>query len=248
MHIWLGNFQSEREFEKYLDQKEYLDAWAIYDNELPTGNEDDVEPDTELRCDFCKEVNLYTYDEDSMIMKYYQDAIEIRALAKDILADEEELGNVWKKHTINNANAVIAYKVNDLSEEDASNSKTVEYLGKITRISAASTDDFGVHHLWVGRYDFEKEEIKEIIDVDENEIIDLNFYYSYMKEKLDDMIINRIEDFNVAEKMILKADEMKIPNEVNAILDLFLNETSEIDGKKIGMNLGMKYIGRFEVE
>ena len=40
MHIWLGTFGSEKEFKKYLDQKKYLEAWAVYDNEPPTGNEE----------------------------------------------------------------------------------------------------------------------------------------------------------------------------------------------------------------
>ncbi|MCS3868602.1 guanylate kinase [Chryseobacterium ginsenosidimutans] len=41
LHIWLGNFGSEKEFEKYLNQKKYLEAWAVYDNEPPTGNEEE---------------------------------------------------------------------------------------------------------------------------------------------------------------------------------------------------------------
>ena len=36
-HIWLGTFGSEKEFEKYLDQKKHLKAWAVYDHESPTG-------------------------------------------------------------------------------------------------------------------------------------------------------------------------------------------------------------------
>jgi Immunity protein 22 len=77
LHIWLGNFASDKDLERYLDQKKYLEAWAVYDNEPPTGNEEeDAEPSPELRCDFCKEVDLDTYDEDFMIMKYYKKKCE----------------------------------------------------------------------------------------------------------------------------------------------------------------------------
>jgi hypothetical protein len=63
LHIWVGNFKNENEFENFLDQKKYLEAWAVYDNESPTGNEkQDAEPSTELRCNFCKEINIDTYD------------------------------------------------------------------------------------------------------------------------------------------------------------------------------------------
>ncbi|MDG0811210.1 hypothetical protein [Cohnella rhizosphaerae] len=62
------------------------------------------------------------------------------------------------------------------------------------------------------------------------------------------MIIMQVEDFQVAESMILKADEMQISPTANAILDLIVDEPSKIDGLAIGTALGMTYIGKFDSE
>lgn len=132
MHIWIGKFGSEEEFEKYLDQEKYLAAWAVYDNEPPTGNEEeDAEPSQELRCDFCKEVDLDTYDEDFMIMKYYKKSVDTKTIAQDVLADEDELESLFKQFEIGDFNSVIVYEDNDLSEQEAAGSLRVKYVGKL---------------------------------------------------------------------------------------------------------------------
>lgn len=62
------------------------------------------------------------------------------------------------------------------------------------------------------------------------------------------MIIMQVEDFHVAESMILKVDDMQISPTENAILDLIVYEKSKIDALAIGSALGMTYIGKFDSE
>lgn len=129
LHIWLGKFKTEKEFKKYLDQNDYLAAWSVYDNEPPTGNEeDDAEPNAELRCDFCKEVHLDTYDPDLMIMKYDNSGINAQTVANDIGVDKDELEVLLSGHSSMDFNAVIAFEGNDLDEKDASLDITVQMM------------------------------------------------------------------------------------------------------------------------
>lgn len=249
LHIWLGNFGSEKEFEKYLDQKKYLEAWAVYDNEPPTGNEEeDAEPSPELRCDFCKELDLDTYDEDFMIMKYYKESVDIKTIAHDILVDEKEFAALCKKYKISDFNSVIAYEDNGLSEKSAFGSKTVKYVGKLLQASEnISSGDSEVHHLWVGENKLDKKNILKQAEIDKNKVIKLNYYHTAKSGKLDEILILQVEDYIVAEKMILKVDELKILL-ANSILDLVLKGNLKIDGEKTADILGMKYIGKFDSE
>jgi len=249
LHIWLGNFGSEKEFEKYLDQKKYLEAWAVYDNEPPTGNEEeDAEPSPELRCDFCKEVDLDTYDEDFMIMKYYKKSVDIKTVAHDILVDEKELQALCKKHKISDFNSAIAYEDNDLSEKKAAGSTTVKYIGQLQQTSDENlSDDSIVHHLWVGENKLDKKNILKQAEIDKDKVIKLNYYHTAKSGKLDEILVLQVEDYNVAEKMILKVDTMKIIT-ANSMLDVVVKGNSKIDGEKIADVLGMKYIGKFDSE
>lgn len=98
LHIWVGGFKSVKEFEKFIDQKKYLEAWAVYDNEPPTGDEQqDAEPSAELRCNFCKEINIDTYDEDAIIAKYYKKSALINTIAKDLRVEKSEFETLLKK-------------------------------------------------------------------------------------------------------------------------------------------------------
>lgn len=55
--IWVGQFDSEADFEKYMDQSAFRQWWKDYD-----------EDNKELRCQFCKELGVMSYDEDFLIM------------------------------------------------------------------------------------------------------------------------------------------------------------------------------------
>lgn len=260
-HIWAGNFKSKKSFEKYLDQRTYLKAWDVYNNEPPTGNPaEDAEPDPALRCDFCKETGLDTYDEDFMIIKYYSKATDVESIAEDTLTDVDELKKLWKKHKLADVNAVIVYEADDLKTKNASKTSELTYLGKVTNIS--QEEEGGVHYLWIGetatlskkltKHLTDQDKLLEVIikesRMEDDEEAEINFYYNPEKEKLDEMLITQVEDYSIAEKMILKVDEMQLSPTANAILDLVMDENIIIDPAKIGTALGMKYIGRFEHE
>lgn len=249
MHIWLGNFASKKEFEKYLDQKEYLKAWAVYDNEPPTGNEEeDAEPSEELRCDFCKEVQLDTYDDDFMIIKYYKKPVDIKSVAHDFLVDGIELEALCKKQNINDFNSVIAYEDSHLTKKKASGSITLKYVGQLEQVTDEKlSDDSTIHYLWVGENKLDKKNILKEAEIDKAKVIKFNYYHNSKAGKLDEILILQVEDYNVAEKMILKVDEMKILT-AHSILDIAVKGNLKMDGEKIAQALGMKYIGSFDSE
>ena len=62
--IWVGQFDSEADFEKYMDQSAFRQWWKEYD-----------EDNKELRCQFCKELGVMSYDEDFLIMKFTSDGL-----------------------------------------------------------------------------------------------------------------------------------------------------------------------------
>lgn len=248
MHLWAGNFKSRAHLEKYLDQKKYLQAWAKYNNEQPTGNgEEDGEPDTVLRCKFCKETGLDTYDEDFIAVLYYKNAVSNNSIAEDLCVDEGELAKLLKKNKLGDITSIITYQDNDLDKKSAAGTTMVLYLGTIARVTETHAEA-GIHHLWVGENNLDKKVIRQTIGLEDSDILKINFHFSKKKQRLDEMIITHVDDFNIAEKMILKADEMKAPVECNAILDLYLNGNPKIDVDKIARFLGTTYIGRFEVE
>lgn len=246
MHIWLGTLGSKKELEKYMNQKKYLEAWAVYDNEPPTGNEaEDAEPGPELRCDFCKEVGLDTYDEDLMVIKYYKTPVDHKAVAHDIIVDEKEFEALCKKFKASSFNSVIAYGNNGLNEKAALGSRTVKYIGKLPAASDEDlSDGSSFHYLWVGENKLDKKNILKQAGIDKGEVIKLNYYHTAKSDKLDKILILQVKDNNVAEKMILKADEMKILT-ASSMLDLLVKGGFKIDGESIADALGMKYIGKF---
>lgn len=256
MHIWVGNFESEAALEKYLDQKEYLEAWAVYDHESPTGEEEDASaPDPAGRCAFCKEIGIDFYDEDAIIVRFYDHFVEVATVANDTLTDKAVLEKLWRKQLPNNVNAVIAYEDKSLNAKNAAKASHVNYLGKADKILAGNAE---VHHLWVGEKETLSKKVADFMDdakaiirvtgINKEEVIKVNLYYNDKKEKLDEMIITQVEDFSIAEDMILKVDKMEISATANALLDLVAHKHSTIDGPGISAALGMKYIGRFEGE
>jgi hypothetical protein len=248
IHVWFGKFKTEKELKRYLDQNDYLEAWSVYDNEPPTGNaEDDKEPNPELRCDFCKEVHLDNYDEDLMIMKYYKNSLDIKTIANDIGVDKNELETLLRGHSFIDFNSVVAIEVNDLDEKDASRSETIKYIGKLAQFSDQSLSDYEVHYLWIGDHRIDKKNILQQAALNKKDIIKLNYHHTSKSEKLDEILILQIEDYNIAEKMILKVEELRMMM-AHSMLQLVVKSTIEIHGEKIADMLGMKYIGKFDKE
>ena len=79
--IWVGQFDSEADFEKYMDQSAFRQWWKEYD-----------EDNKELRCQFCKELGVMDYDEDSLIMKYSSEGLE--NLLNVIPADTDKIKEI----------------------------------------------------------------------------------------------------------------------------------------------------------
>lgn len=105
-----------------------------------------------------------------------------------------------------------------------------------------------IHHLWVGEKNLNSKDVLKATGLETPELININFYYNKIAEKLDEMIIIQVQDYIIAENMILKMDEMKIPTTANAMLDLILENDAEINGEQVGAILGMQYIGIFYSE
>lgn len=94
--IWVGQFDSEADFEKYMDQSAFRQWWKDYD-----------EDNKELRCQFCKELGVMSYDEDFLIMKFTSDGLA--GLLNLIPADTQKISLSMADKNITMANAVICY-------------------------------------------------------------------------------------------------------------------------------------------
>lgn len=257
IHIWVGNFESKEAFEEYFSQESYLKAWSIYDNEPPTGKEDDdQEPDPELRCQFCKEIGVDNYDEDFIVLKYYHKPQKINMILNDIPGDTSEFLKLCEEHEIQDTNVLIAYENHDLTQKNASQTRKMIYLGEIAGLS--DTDDkvsLRTHYLWLGKdaipseilnslegdKELLKDKIAEILGIDKRIIEKINHYYTDNKEKVDEIIITHVEDYDIAEKMILKADELGVNSTTNLMLEVISDQYFEIDKNEYGLI----YIGSF---
>ncbi len=246
LHIWVGTFRTEKDFNQYIDQNKYLEAWAVYDNEPTTGDERlDAEPSLELRCNFSKEVNIDTYDEDAIITKYYNRSGLFSAIAKDLMLNAKEFESLLEKSKVQDFNSVIAYSDNGLSAKDAVKSSTVQYIGSLKQNSGKSATLSLVHYLWIGDTKLDKKNILKQASIEKSDVIKLNYYYCNKKEKMDQILILNVADYDVAEKMILKADEQKF-NLTNSMLYISINSNIVVDGDEVGSKLGIVYVGKFE--
>jgi hypothetical protein len=256
-HIWVGSFESKEAFEAYFDQEPYLKAWYIYDNEPATGKEeDDKEPDPELRCKFCKEIGIDTYDEDFIVLKYYQDQQQINHILDDVPGNSEEFLGLCEKYGIGNTNVLIAYENRDLNQEAASKAEKLLYLGQIESLPVSGeVTGLITHYLWVGENEISsiildslnkgeelsEDKIAEILGIDRKAINTVNIYYTADKKRADEIIVIQVEDYIVAEQMVLKAGELGITS-TNLMLELISNQNLIINPEN---KLGLIYIGDF---
>ena len=61
---------------------------------------------------------------------------------------------------------------------------------------------------------------------------------------MDEILILQVEDYQIAEEMILKVEEMKLLT-ANSMLDILVKGSFRVDGERIADVLGMRYIGKF---
>jgi len=131
--IWVGQFDSEADFEKYMDQSAFRQWWKDYD-----------EDNKELRCQFCKELGVMSYDEDFLIMKFTSDGLA--GLLNLIPADTQKISLSMADKNITMANAVICYNCREgISPKKAG----LEYM------------------IWIGTTAKSREEFMEYFNQDE---------------------------------------------------------------------------------
>jgi len=127
-HIWIGNFSTEKEFEKYIDQSVYFQAWNKYNNEPLQDSEED-KPSNELRCLFCKEIGMDWYDED-FLQIHFEPSGNFNALLSRIPANLKNVLSVCREKNIANGNAFICYSAKEVSKNEyPENSRGIVYLG-----------------------------------------------------------------------------------------------------------------------
>lgn len=164
--IWVGQFDSEADFEKYMDQSAFRQWWKEYD-----------EDNEEMRCQFCKELGVMDYDEDFLIMKYA--SAGMIDLLNLIPANTEKISKVITEKGIEKANAVVCYNCREgISPKKAEAASSMTYLGSFEfELSPEGVQDStaGLEYMiWIGTTDKSRDEFMEYFNQDE-----------YMKEIRD---------------------------------------------------------------
>lgn len=159
MLIWIGHFQSEEDFNKYMDQSAFRQWWA-----------DNDEDNLELSCPFCKELGIASYDEDFLIMKYTSNGLS--ELLNLIPANTGKIKQAICDNNIEIANAAIIYNSGGgISSKRAENAKSVSYLGSFPfelNPEGLKTSTAGLRYMiWVGTTNKSKEEFLEYFNQDE---------------------------------------------------------------------------------
>ena len=153
IHVWIGSFKSEKDFNHYVDQSAYLKAWQMY-SYGDADYEGDDEPNENLRCQFCKEINLDTFDDDFIVLQFNKKTEDIKQLISIIPANVDKLLKACKQKELENSNALIYYTDDDLTKSDASKCKTMTYLGIFEETNATVVGGEGLqglnNHLWAG--------------------------------------------------------------------------------------------------
>lgn len=160
VYIWIGQFQSEAEFDTYIDQSKFHQWWAEYD-----------ENNLELSCQFCKELNVSSYDEDFLVTKFSPNGIE--GLIRMIPAKTAKVMQSCEQQSIQKANAAICYNVGEeISLAQAKKTKSMFFLGifefQIDEIESISNSLAGLRNLtWIGTTHKSKDEFMQYFNQDE---------------------------------------------------------------------------------
>ena len=164
--IWVGQFDSEADFEKYMDQSAFRKWWKEYD-----------EDNKEMRCQFCKELGVMDYDEDFLIMKYAPAGL--LELLNFIPADTQKINQAVVGNGIEKANVAIMYNCREgISTQKAANAVSVSFLGTFDfdlNPTGTTASTAGLKYMtWIGHTDKSETEFMEYFNQDE-----------YMKEIRD---------------------------------------------------------------
>ena len=156
--VWIGNFESESDFNKYMDQSAFYKWWKEYD-----------EDNKELRCQFCKELNIMSYDEDFLIMKYSPNGI--KELLNVVPVDTDKIRKALKDQNITEANTAIMYNSREgISSQKATNATSVSFLGTFTfdlNPTGTLASTAGLKYItWIGHTDKSESEFMEYFNQD----------------------------------------------------------------------------------
>ncbi len=157
--IWVGQFDSEADFEKYMDQSAFRKWWKEYD-----------EDNKEMRCQFCKELGVMDYDEDFLIMKYASSGLS--KLVNLIPSDTQRINQSMADKGVKQANAVICYNCcAGISPKKAENATSMTYLGsfefELSPKGVAGSTARLRYMVWIGTTDKSRDEFMEYFNQDE---------------------------------------------------------------------------------
>ncbi|WP_298479646.1 immunity 22 family protein [uncultured Maribacter sp.] len=242
-HIWVGAFSDEKEFDLYINQEKYLKAWSIYDNEPPTGNpEEDEEPSEELRCQFCKDIHIDTYDEDFLTVIYKNEI-----LSSDFLALIPANPNIIiEKLKISNFNSLIIIDSAALDKDAIpENTSKLTYLGELEEIISAKINQEHIQYsIWIGNTKKTEEEFTSYFAGGPNKSpfsIDTNIrkynpfsvkWHHFPKPIPINNIVTQFIPSEISESVINKA-RIRVGNNANAIFFYIANEYRENEPTKI---------------
>lgn len=156
--IWVGQFDSELDFEEYMDQSAFYKWWKEYD-----------EDNEELRCQFCKELGVMSYDEDFLIMKYASNGIN--ELLNLIPAQTSKIREAIENVGMSQCNAVVCYNCScGISPRKAKNAVSIKYLGSYKfeqDIEGVANSLAGLEYMiWIGTTEKSREEFMEYFNQD----------------------------------------------------------------------------------
>lgn len=160
VYIWIGQFQSNAEFETYINQSKFRQWWAEHD-----------EDNLELSCQFCKELNISSYDEDFLVTKFSPNGID--ELVRLIPTKTATVMQLCKEQNIQKANAAICYNTEeDITLVQAKRAKSLFFLGVLDfqagEIESELSSLAGLRNLtWIGTTQKNKDEFMQYFNQDE---------------------------------------------------------------------------------
>lgn len=172
LNIWIGTFSSEQDFEKYIDQSPYLQAWNIYNNTPLKKGEKDIEPSMELRSSFCKEIDMEDLDEDFLYIHYAKSG-DVNALLSRIPTNIKKLISSMNTDEMETANAFICYPENEMKKANPEKSQKIRYVGVFpyaspTPLVTNEETRFGFSDsIWIGVTNKNKEDFLKYFDQSE---------------------------------------------------------------------------------